>query len=390
MTKEEKAAILADLTDFDPVFREIKELFLSNLVMISEIPAPTFEEQERVGFLLNKFSEANLINTSTDEYGNALGIHPGTGEGKNILLVSNIDTSVDFTVDHSVSVGPGTVTGPAVGNNAVGLAAITVLPSLLDKLGITLKSNLILMGSTRSLGKGSLGGLRFFLKNTRHPIKAGICLEGMKLGEISHRSLGMMRCEIIYNTPDNFDWKMFGRIGAIETLSEIISRIREIPIPSKPRTSISFGSIESGTEYSFVSSEGILRFEIRSESEEMVSMLKHEIQNIVAEVSSSYGIEVSMNVVGQRKPGGIPFTHPLTSSARGIMDALDIKYSVQPTTSELSAFIDSGIPAITIGITNGTRKDKNTEEIEIEPVSRGLKTLLGLILSVDREEYDES
>ncbi|MDX9799929.1 MAG: peptidase dimerization domain-containing protein [Spirochaetia bacterium] len=390
MTEEKKAKILADLIDFDPVFLEIKELFLSNLVMISEIPAPTFEEQERVGFLLNKFSEANLINTSTDEYGNALGILPGTEEGENILIVSNIDTSVDFTADHSVSVGPGTVTGPAVGNNAVGLAAITILPALFEKLGITLKSNLILMGSSRSLGKGSLGGLRFFLKNTRHPIKAGICLEGMNLGEISHRSLGMMRCEIIYNTPDNFDWRMFGRIGAIETLSEIISRIREIPIPGKPRTSVSFASIESGTAYSLVASEGILRFEIRSESEEMVIMLKHEIQNIVAEVSSSYGIEVTMDVVGQRNPGGIPFTHPLITSVRDIMEALDIKTTVQPTTNELSAFIDIGIPAVTIGITNGSIKDKNNEEIEIGPVSQGLKTLLGLILSVDREEYDES
>ncbi len=390
MIKDEDAAIIADLDGFDPVFRELREIFLSNLVMISEIPAPTFEERERVSFILDRFSESSLLNTSTDEYGNALGVLPGTGEGSNILLVSHLDTSFDMKTDHSASVGPGAITGPAVGHNAVGLAAITVIPALLEKMDIKLKSNLILMGSAQSLGKGSIGGLRFFLTNTKHPIKAGICVEGMKLGEITHRSIGMMRCEIIYNTPEDYDWKMFGRIGAIETLSEIISRIREIPIPNKPRTSISFGSIESGSAYSVIASEGILRFEIRSETEEMVKMLKLEIQDIVAGVSASYGIEVVMNVVGQRKPGGIPFTHPLTTSARDIMEALNIKYSVQPNTSELSAFIDSNIPAITLGITNCTRKDRINEEIEIEPLSQGMKSLLGLILSIDRRDYNES
>ena len=390
MMKDEVTAVISGLENFETAFREVREIFLSNLVMISEIPAPTFEERERVSFILDRFSESNLLNTSTDEYGNALGLLSGTSGDKNILIVSHIDTSVDSKTDHSASLGPGTITGAAVGHNAVGLAAITILPALIEKLDIHLKSNLILMGSAQSLGKGSIGGLRFFLSNTLHPITAGICVEGMKLGEISHRSIGMMRCEIIYNTPENYDWKMFGRIGAIETLSEIISRIREIPIPNKPRTSISFGSIESGTAYSVIASEGILRFEIRSETEEMVKMLKHEIQDIVAEVSSNYGIGLIMNVVGQRKPGGIPFTHPLIASARDIMDEMNVKYSVQPNTSELSAFIDSNIPAITLGITNGTRKDRNTEEIEIEPMSQGLKILLGLILSIDRRDFDES
>ena len=390
MVKEENIDIFAGLEKFETVYNDLREIFLSNLVMISEIPSPTFEERERVSFILDRFSESNLLNTSTDEYGNALGIIPGTGENKNILLAAHLDTSFDIKTDHSVSVGPSTVTGPAVGNNAAGLAALTILPALIEKLGLKFESNLILMGSSRSLGRGSIGGLRFFLSNTRHPINAGICIEGMKLGEISHRSTGMMRCEIVYNTPENYDWKRFGRIGAIETLSEIITRVREIPIPNKPRTSISFGSFDSGTTYSTVATEGILRFEIRSETEEMVKTLKHQIQDIVAEVSSNYGVEVEMSVVGQRKPGGIPFTHPLTTAARNIMEKMDIKYSVQPNTSELSAFIDRNIPAITLGITNCIRKDKNTEEIEIEPISYGLKILLGLVLSIDRGNYDEN
>ena len=382
--------IVADLPEFESRIRELRETLLANLVMLSEIPAPTFEETERVEFLLEKFTESNLMNTSTDETGNALGLLPGTEGDSNILLVSHLDTLFSEKIDHSVSVESDRITGAGIGHNAVGLATLTVLPVVLDKLNIKLKSNLILMGSARSLGKGSIGGIRFFLSNTKYPIKAGICVDGVKLGKISHSSTGMMRFEIIYNLPPDYDWKRFGTIGAIPTLSEIVTQMQKIPIPNKPRTTIILGSMECGTAFNTIPTEGILRFEIRSESEEMVNDLKYKIQNIVAEVSSIYGIDIAVNIIAQRKPGGIPFSHPLTNCARGMLKHIGIKSWIQPDTSELSAFSDNNIPAITIGMTEGRRKDKIHEYVEISPLSKGLAQLVGLIVSIDRGRCDES
>lgn len=385
MDKNSILDVLAKLDKYDEVLIDLQEVFLANLVMLSEIPAPTFDEEKRVNFILDRFSEINLTNTSTDECGNALGILNGTGD-TNILLSANLDTSIDAKTDHAVSVGPTTITGPAAGYNAVGLAALIVIPQLLEKLDIRLKSNLILIGSARSLGKGSIGGLRFFLSNTKHPIRAGILIDGIHLGEISHRSIGMIRCEVVYTVLENYQNSDEGRIGAIETISEIISRIRTIPIPGTPITSISFSSFESSSPYGTTAGEGILNFEIKSESEEMVKALKLQIQDIVAEVVSSYNADVVMNVIAQRRPGGITFTNPLIFSARNIMDTLDIKYIIKPNTAELSAFIDNSIPAIALGITNIIRKDKKTEQVEIEPLKKGLKALLSLIIAADDEE----
>ena len=380
----------ADLPELESRINELRETLLANLVMISEIPAPTFYENERVEFILDKFTESNLQNTSTDETGNALGLLPGTEGDKNILLVSHLDTLFSEKIDHSVSVESNRITGAGIGHNAVGLATLTVLPMLMEKLDIRLKSNLILMGSAQSLGKGSIAGIRFFLSNTKYPIKAGICVDGIKLGKISHSSVGMMRFEVTYNLPKDYDWKRFGTIGAIPTLSEIVTQIQKIPIPSKPRTTIILGSMECGTAFNTIPTEGILRFEIRSESEEMVNNLKYRIQNIVAEVSSIYGIDISLNIIAQRKPGGIPFSHPLTNCARRMLKHLGIKSWIQPDTSELSAFSDNNIPAITIGITEGSRKDKIYEYIDINHITKGLIQLLGLIVSIDRGECDES
>ena len=379
-----------NLNELESRINELRETLLANLVMISEIPAPTFNEKERVEFMLDKFTESNLQNTSTDETGNALGLLPGTDGDKNILLVSHLDTLFSEKIDHSVSVESNRIIGAGIGHNAVGLATLTVLPMLLEKLDIKLRSNLILMGSAKSLGKGSIGGIRFFLSNTKYPIKAGICVDGIKLGKISHSSVGMMRFEITYNLPADYDWKRFGTIGAIPTLSEIVTQIQQIPIPSKPRTTIILGSMECGTAFNTIPTEGVLRFEIRSESEEMVTDLKYRIQNIVAEVSSIYGIDIALNIIAQRKPGGIEFSHPLTNCARNMLKYLRIKSWIQPDTSELSAFSDQGIPAITIGMTKGSRKDKIYEYVDIDLITKGLIQLIGIIISIDRGECDES
>ena len=381
--------IVSDTPAVESLITESRETLLSNLVMLSEIPAPTFNEKQRVNFMLDKFTQNNLQNTSTDEAGNALGLLPGTEGNDSIRLVSHLDTLFSEKIDHSVSVESDRITGAGIGHNAVGLATLTALPLILEQLEIRLKSNLILMGSAHSLGKGSIGGIRFFLTNTKHPIKAGICVDGTKLGKISHSSIGMMRFEIVYDLPSDYDWKRFGTIGAIQTLTAIVAKIEKIPIPSNPRTTIILGSMECGTAFNTIPTEGILRFEIRSESENMVNTLKSKIQDIVAEISSQYGINLALNIIAQRKPGGIPFSHPLTNCARKILQQIGIKSWVQPDTSELSAFGNMNIPAITIGITRGMRKDGIYEYVEISPITKGLLQLIGIIVSIDKGVCDE-
>ena len=57
--------------------KESKEILLANAVMLGEIPAPTFAEEDRIQFLANRFTEEGLQNISIDEAGNAMGILPG-------------------------------------------------------------------------------------------------------------------------------------------------------------------------------------------------------------------------------------------------------------------------------------------------------------------------
>ena len=72
--QQELDQILARLPALHDGAAVLKETLLANLVMIGEIPAPTFDEHQRSRFLMDRFSECQLQNCSTDEMGNAVGI----------------------------------------------------------------------------------------------------------------------------------------------------------------------------------------------------------------------------------------------------------------------------------------------------------------------------
>lgn len=363
--------------------KDLKEILLANLVMVGEIPAPTFKEEDRIEFLMNRFKEAELDQTSVDEVGNGIGTIEGEVGDENILVVAHADTVHSEKIDHTLSVQPNTVTGAGVADNSLGLAVLATLPFFLDEFDITLKQNLFLMGATRSLGRGNLEGLRFFLSNADRPVKMGLGLEGVELGRLSHTSIGMQRGEITCKVPEEYDWSRFGDASAILTINEVINKINQIKLPQRPRTSIVMGSIEGGTSFNTTALKSTLGFEIRSESAEQVSDINRSIHEIVTEVSSKSGDTINLDIFAEREPGGISFSHPLIRHTRTIMEELEIESRPGPSTSELSAFIDHNIPAITLGLTHGDHIHETNENIEIEPIFKGIAQVIGTLLAID-------
>lgn len=382
--------ILSSLDDIQQNTKQLKEILLANLVMLGEIPAPTYQEEDRIDFLLNRFKEAELYKNSTDEVGNGIGILEGKEANGNILVVAHADTVFGNKIDHTLQVQPETVTGPGVADNSLGLAVLATIPTFLEKLDIQLKNNLILMGASRSLGRGNLEGLRFFLSNFEQPIEAGIGIEGVELGRLSHTSIGMKRGEISCSVPEQYDWSRFGDASAILTINEVINRINEIRLPQRPRTSVVMGSIEGGTSFNTTALNAKLQFEIRSESSEMVQDIHQTMQEIISEVSSRSGDAIELEIFAQREPGGISFSHPLVRHTRRIMDQLKIEPRPGPSTSELSTFIDRGIPAITLGLTHGDHIHEKNESIEIEPVYTGIAQIIGTLLAIDGGYCEET
>ena len=363
--------------------REIREIILANLVMMGEIPAPTFQEEARIRFFLDRFTEAGLDRISTDEVGNAFGFIRGTEGEKNILVAAHTDTVFTQSVDHTVRVESARIFGPGVADNSLGCAVVASLPQILQQLDIQLNHNVLLMGITRSLGRGDLAGIRFFLNHSKVPVNYGLFVEGAQLGRLSYGSMGMLRGEIRCNIPDKYDWTLFDSSGAITILNEVITKMMAIPLPSKPKTTITFGSVNAGNSYNTVPTSGSLHFEIRSEQAGMVGELQNRLEEITEEVTTKTQTEVILEVIARRRPGGIEFSDPLPKIARSIQENLGVTPKIQPSVGELSALIDKKIPGLTIGITKASQMHSLKENIAIEPMFSGLAQLVGILQAMD-------
>lgn len=375
--------VTGSLHELQDQLTQFREILLANLVMIGEIPAPTSGEQKRIEFLLNRFKEAGLSENSIDDCGNGIGLLEGEEGERSILLNAHADTVFSAKSDHTMQVSSESIIGPGVADNSLGLGVLATIPYILQELDIKLKNNLVLLGGVKSLGRGDLEGIRFFLDNNGFDIKNALCIEGVELGRLSYTSIGMLRGEITCKVPESYDWSRFGDASAILTLNEVINKINDIRLPKRPRTSVVMGSISGGSSFNTIAKEATLGFEVRSEAENVVDDVGKTIEDIAKEVASKTGDEVELDIFARRRPGGIPYAHPMNECARSIMNTLDIEPRLAPSTSELAALIDKKIPALTLGITSGDRIHKMNESVQIEPIYKGLAQIIGILIATD-------
>ncbi len=368
--------------------KSLREVLFANIVMAAELPAPTGKEERLTDFLCHRFTECGLDNISLDEAGNAAGVLSGESMERNILVAAHTDKVWKESDDHTVSVGAGEMSGRGIADNSLGVAALATLPLALDLLGISLKSNLILLGTTRSFGRGNLEGIRFFLDNTERKIDSALCVEGMQLGRLSFGSLGMARGKITIEIPDGVDP---GMCGVIDVLTRVGTELVAMGRAASDESQLLVGSLEAVSGYNVPPVSGCLRFEIRSSEAEKVSEIEKQIIEVVAGFQKSSSLNAHVEMFAHRRPGSLSSGHPAVTEARSVFDALGIEARETPSISELAPLLNRRIPSLTLGVTRGEHRHLPDESIELDPVFDGMAQLVAMIEFMDSNElsFDE-
>jgi acetylornithine deacetylase/succinyl-diaminopimelate desuccinylase-like protein len=376
--------LLNDLPTQIEKLGEIRKLVLTDAVLLGEIPAPTFNESDRIRLTVDRFRENGLEDPEIDEHGNASAVLPGSEGGSSILVMAHADSVFDANTQHVLNVGPDSITGPGIADNAIGLATVVALPKLLKMLDITLKDDLILLANTKSLGKGNLEGARYFLETKQRPIRSGICVEGATQGRLSYSGLGTLRGEIRLEVPSNYDWNRFGSSGAVGHLTRMVNQLLEIPLPKEPKTKMVLGGLTCGTTYNKTPRRGVLRFEITSEADEVLDELKQKVDDLCQQCALENGTLVNLEIVARRPNCSIPFTHPLVKATRSIMNEIGITPQVIPSTGDLNVLIEAGYSGVTLGLTEAENLGEINETIFLDPLQAGIAQLLTLLQAIDQ------
>ena len=368
----------------------IMETILTNIVLLGQIPAPTFQEHNRTAALLDRLAETRADECTSDGYQNPIGIIRGRSQtAAPIFVVAHIDTSFGADVDHNYTVTAEHISGAGVLDNSIGVGVLASLPEIFRHLGLEFQSDIVLAGVIQSIGQGNLRGIRHLLKTWSTPIRGAVCMESADLGRLSHYSDGMIRGEVVCDALSGPTERRRQRPNAILVINEAIDQILSLRLPQRPRTEIVIGTIAGGLKHGAPANEARLGFEIHSDSDEMVKALYTDILDIVEGLGHGHEVGLTLETVSNIRAAHLAHNHPLVKAVSQIMATLTVSPVSGPSESELSIFLSRQIPAVTLGITQGERQQERTAKARIGPISRGIAQIIATIQAIDEGVCDD-
>jgi hypothetical protein len=75
------------------VIEKNRDATIAEWIALTEIPAPSGKEEKRAAVLRDKFAAAGLDKVGIDAAGNVVGVWPGSGRGKRVVVSAHMDTA---------------------------------------------------------------------------------------------------------------------------------------------------------------------------------------------------------------------------------------------------------------------------------------------------------
>ena len=353
------------------------EHLLRRAIEIQQIPAPTFGEGARAAWMHRAFLQAELQQVEQDPLANVFARLPG-GDRPPVVVSAHLDTVFPMETPLHCQRDGRRVRGPGIGDNAVALAALLELAT--DLSALDLPGDVWLVANVGEEGLGNLLGMRKVVERFGNQPCAYIVLEGMALGHIYHRGLPVRRLRIATRGPGGHSWIHAGRPSAIHDLIRLGNRLLSLPTASDPRTTLNIGVLRGGVSINTIASGAEMEVDLRSEEAGALEKLAEQVGAIVRREIEA-GVEVHLEVIGERPGGGLEPSHPLIQLARQVTEQAGVHpIHLECGSTDASVPLSRGLPAVCLGLTHGGGAHSLEEYIEIEPLVRGYAALQGCIM----------
>lgn len=344
---------------------------------IQQIPAPTFAEENRAGFMFEEFKRLGFSRVERDSTGNVLARWPG-GEDKPLVVSAHLDTVHQDKKSLPLERTETHITGPGVADNSTGLAALLSLGHYLIETRPQYPGDIWLAANVCEEGLGNLAGMRALVDRFGGDAHAYLILEGLGLGQVCHRGLGVNRLRISAETRGGHSWVDYGTPSAIHELARVAVKLADLSLPAKPRTSLNIGIIQGGTSINTIASKAHFLLDLRSEDQNTLSRVRDRVRQIVSSYDNK-GVNFTVDQIGERPAGELPAGHPLVALALEVLNQLETPSALEIGSTDANIPLSLGYPAICIGLTRGSFPHTTQENIEIEPLKIGLAQLQMLV-----------
>jgi acetylornithine deacetylase/succinyl-diaminopimelate desuccinylase-like protein len=362
-----------------------KNLQLSNLldlaIQIQQIPAPTFSEGARAEFVRGLFVSEGLQDVSIDAIGNVYARLPGRQKTAKALIVSaHLDTVFPNNINLQVTRQNEAqkIVAPGIGDNSLGVAALFGIPWILREKRIELTHDIWFVANAGEEGLGDLCGMRAVVERFDKNVIGYLILEGLALGHVYHRAIGVRRYRVTAKTAGGHSWSDYGQPSAVHEMAALVTQLTALRLPREPRTTMNVGTFGGGTGVNVLASEAKCDLDLRSEDPAELTKLIGQVEELFRHADRD-GVTLLAEIIGQRPAGEISAEHPLVKLAVSCLHEQGLSAVLTAASTDANIPLSRNMPAVVMGITTGGGAHTTHEYIDVEPIEKGMDSIVRFV-----------
>ncbi|TCO78504.1 M20/M25/M40 family metallo-hydrolase [Chromatocurvus halotolerans] len=362
---------------------------LEDLVELTEIPAPPFNETARAERFAEMLREAGLEDVRIDEIGNVIGRRPGTGNDKRVAYAAHLDTVFPEGTDVTVKVEGDKYMAPGIGDNTRGLVTLLEVLRAMEHAEVETDAEILFIGNVGEEGLGDLRGVKHLFRDGAEKIDTFIAVDGGNSDRIVYGGVGSHRYRVTFHGPGGHSWGAFGLANPHHALGRAIAlfdeRAPEVTSVGD-KTSYNVGRISGGTSVNSIPFESWMEIDMRSGNQDKLDDIDAVMQAAVMEALEEENagrldgpaLTVDIKRVGTRPAAMGDPDSPLVQRTMAATAALGVTPSLQISSTDSNLPISIGVPAVTIS-RGGTSEGAHSLDEWWRNVDAHLGAQLGLL-----------
>ena len=330
-----------------------------DLIELTEIPAPPFEEQARAERFADMLREAGLTDVSIDDVGNAVGRRPGRNGDRVVAYAAHLDTVFPAGTDVTVRFDDEKMYAPGIGDNTRGLVTVLGVLRAMEHAGIETDADILFVGNVGEEGLGDLRGVKHLFRDGARKIDTFIAVDGGESERIVFGGVGSHRYRITFRGPGGHSWGAFGLANPHHALGRAIALfVQNAPAVTSvgEKTSYNVGRMGGGTSINSIPFESWMEVDMRSGSQakldDIDAVLQAATEQALQEENAARldGPELTVDIdrVGTRPAAEGNAETPLVQRAMAATLAFGIEPKLQISSTDSNLPISIGVPAVTM------------------------------------------
>ncbi len=358
-----------------------RDAILREWIAITEINAPSKQEQERAKFI-ESLLRKHKLDIRYDSAGNLIATRKGTGNGPVAVFDAHMDTVFQPGLKIKATVRDGRVYAPGVGDDTRNIEALLATIRALDAANIKTKGDIVFLFTTDE--EAGMTGAKQFTKDNKGKVDYYIALDGGYEG-FTYAGIGINWYRHHFIGPGGHTRSRTPPFSATLPMSRAIARIYELTVPSNPSSNLNIGMLGGSEVVNAKAADAWFSLDLRSTSNDVIADLEKQIAAILEEEAKRFGMTVKTDVISRSPAAVLPGNREshLVKMAEAVHRAMGFDPPIgNAGSNNSSAALLQGISSISTGA--GPCRDAHalTENCEIEPLYRGIKKILLLEIAL--------